>query len=75
MKQIVLNRSSIEKERRSLRVSKIFKWYEEDFGGKETLLEFFTKYRDDPDDRSFLENYAQTIRISYSDYDWSLNFV
>lgn len=58
-----------------LRVSKIFKWYQGDFGGKRGLLQFLGRYRNDPEDRIYLENRASRIHISYHPYDWSLNLV
>jgi hypothetical protein len=65
----------IEKDQKRLRVSRIFKWYKDDFGGTEDLLFFLIKYRFDPDEKDFLRRAAPGLRILYNDYDWSLNLV
>jgi hypothetical protein len=66
---------TIEKDDKELKVSRIFKWYKDDFGGTEGVLSFITKYRYDPEEKAFLENAASGVRIVYNDYDWSLNLV
>jgi hypothetical protein len=63
----------LEKESKRLRVSRIFKWYKDDFGGTEGVLSFITKHRYDPDERAFLKNALSELRVVYNDYDWSLN--
>jgi len=56
---------------RVLDLSRIFEWYEEDFGrGPDPVLEFLKRYLP-PADAAFL-TYAD-VRIRYLDYDWSLN--
>lgn len=64
---------TIEKDKKALRVSKIFEWYKDDFGGKEGLLAFLIKYRFDPEEKDFLNKAAAELRIVYNYYDWSLN--
>jgi len=66
---------TIDKDRKKLTVSRIFKWYKDDFGGTEGLLSFLIKYRFDPDDKDFLKRAGPGLRILYNDYDWSLNLV
>jgi hypothetical protein len=51
---------------RSLRLSKIFDWYEKDFGGRAALLRFLAARRPEIDP-------TRPWRISYPPYDWSLN--
>jgi hypothetical protein len=58
-----------------LRVSRIFKWYQDDFGGKEGVLSLIIKNRYDSEEKSFLQKTAADLRIVYNDYDWSLNLV
>ncbi len=65
----------IEEDKKILRVSKIFQWYKDDFGGKKGVLSFITKYRFDPEQKTFLETHESEFHISYKDYDWSLNLV
>lgn len=52
-------------------VSRIFDWYEEDFGDStEGVLEFLKKYADDAD-RAYLEKHK--VRLEHLAYDWSVN--
>jgi hypothetical protein len=54
----------------TLFVSKIFKWYKDDFPGGP--LPFFYKYTSD-DLKRKLEVHGDSVTIKYLDYDWSLN--
>jgi len=55
-----------------LRVTKIFKWYAKDFQPAGGVLEFITAYA--PDDvAARLKRQASRVRLTYVDYDWSLN--
>lgn len=54
----------------TLYVSKIFKWFKEDFTSG--VLAFFLAHASGELKRSLLAN-ADTITIKYLDYDWSLN--
>jgi hypothetical protein len=63
----------IHKKKGQLQISRIFKWYKEDFDGTEGLLRLFIRYRFDPDDRAFLEKLGRHVKIVYKPYDWSLN--
>lgn len=53
-------------------VSKIFKWFNEDFygGDDEGVLKFLKKFGDQ-DTRTYLEK--RDVDIKYQDYDWKLN--
>ncbi|MDH3956428.1 MAG: DUF547 domain-containing protein, partial [Desulfobacteraceae bacterium] len=53
-----------------LYVSRIFKWFKEDFN--EDVVGFFIKYADE-DLKKRLEIKKQAIKITYLRYDWSLN--
>ena len=64
---------TLNMDRRLLMVSKIFKWYEGDFGGKEGILSFITQYRYDREEKAFLKRFGNRLKIRYRDYDWSLN--
>lgn len=64
-------KNHLDQKDRVYNVSKIFEWYEEDFGGSsEGVLEFLKKYADEAD-RAFLEK--NKVRVSYLAYDWSVN--
>ncbi len=53
----------------ALSVSKIFEWYQDDFGGKEAAISFVTD-RLTPQQRTTLGDSPQ---VSYHDYNWTLN--
>ncbi len=63
----------IEKNRNKLRLSRIFKWYKQDFGNDEELIRFIAKYRRNIEEKEFLEKNARSISLSFNDYDWNLN--
>jgi len=58
---------------RTLRVSMIFKWYQRDFGSKDHVIRFITRYLDPGEKRAFVEKHGQKTRVRYRPYDWSLN--
>lgn len=53
----------------TIRLSKIFDWYAEDFGGEAGIRRFLARYR--PEEKLPLQN--EGCRLDYLDYDWSLN--
>jgi len=53
-----------------LYVSKIFKWFAEDFN--DDVIGFFLKYADDSL-KNQLQERKDRIKVKYLDYDWSLN--
>lgn len=57
-------------EGRTLYVSRIFKWFSEDFN--EDIVGFFLKYARG-DLKTELESNKDKIKVKYLDYDWSLN--
>ncbi len=54
-----------------LRLSKIFSWYEGDFGTLEDVLDLVGKHTRDRVLRSAIA--AQTLRVRYQPYDWRIN--
>lgn len=54
----------------TLRVSKIFDWFAEDFD--KDVIGYFLRYADDALKRALQAN-RDRIRVDYLDYDWSLN--
>lgn len=53
----------------TLYLSKIFDWYEEDFGGN--VVAFVAGYWSEPS--GLLKQKPNTIKVAYSSYDWNLN--
>ncbi len=68
-KGIAINRSA-----RSVRLSKIFDWFKEDFEAKGGVLKAIAPHLNAAD-AAWLAKNGQTATISYFDYDWSLNDV
>jgi hypothetical protein len=54
----------------TLYVSKIFKWFAQDFNKE--IVGFFSKYAKG-DLKKELESNKNKIKVKYLDYDWSLN--
>lgn len=56
-----------------LHLSRIFQWYERDFGGREGVLEFVLRYLDEGPIRERLLKQEDPPRIRFQPYDWSVN--
>ena len=56
----------------TLRLSRIFKWFAEDFEKQGGTLAMISRYLD-ADDRAWLERHAATTRREYLPYDWRVN--
>lgn len=60
--------------RRTARLSGIFKWFMEDYGdGKEDLLRYLERYAPNPEVAESLRIDAGQWKIRWKKYDWSLN--
>ena len=64
----------LDRENKTVTLSRIFKWYGEDFGSRQgeilnRLAEFIYKV----DERDFIKNHAKELKVSYQKYDWRLN--
>ena len=64
------NPSNYELSGNDFYVSRIFKWFSEDFS--EGILEFYLKFAQG-DLKSYLEANKNKIKIKFMPYDWSLN--
>lgn len=68
---------SLEPADRSITLSKIFKWYKQDFGPPEEMLPWLRQYLS-PDKQQQLvamlsDPGATNIKLVYKEYDWGLN--
>jgi hypothetical protein len=64
----------VDREKGRVSLSRIFKWYGEDFGaGQEERLRFIAPYLHHRDDGKYLEEHASTLPVTYQEYDWRLN--
>lgn len=66
-------RNSVNHEKKTVTVSKIFKWFKEDFGTKDNkvIAYVFPFMKGDSDQLETWQKYD----LEYSDYDWKLNEV
>jgi hypothetical protein len=67
--------SRLDRETKTLRLSKIMDWYHKDFdigGGKKRLLELMITYIK-PEDAEFVKANKADITIDFIDYDWASN--
>ena len=63
----------LEKEKLTINLSMIFKWYNKDFEKKhKTVLNFISKYLEEKDQIWIKEN-KEKIKINYIPYNWELN--
>ncbi len=61
----------IDRTKRRVYLSKIFKWYDDDFReGYDGVADFLTDYLP-PEDTEFV--LAENVKFHYLDYDWTLN--
>lgn len=54
-------------------MSLIFKWYKQDFGGRDGVLDFIERYHVDSAVKEFIRNERERLKIGYLFYDWNLN--
>jgi hypothetical protein len=61
-------------EERTVFLSSIFKWYKCDFGGRDqSLMDTLLTYLDEGEEKDFLKENKDRVRIRYQPYDWTLN--
>ncbi len=63
----------VEPELGRVSLSRIFSWYQGDFGGRSAVLKFILGYLREGPERDYLWENISRVRISYQKYDWSLN--
>jgi hypothetical protein len=62
-------------EKNELSVSRIFRWYLNDFGGKDQLARFIAGYITDQNKKEWLQKNQSVIKINFHPYDWKLNTI
>jgi hypothetical protein len=72
-KNFIQNDLKMDLERGEISLSRIYKWYQVDFGSKKELIGFLTKFLVDQNTRSWLEINHSALKIKYHTYDWKLN--
>lgn len=63
--------AQVDLEAGALHLSRIFDWYQDDFGGREGVLRFVSRYLQDESDGEAVR--SGELRLAYLPYDWSLN--
>ena len=65
---------TIDRNGRTVHLSRVFGWYADDFGKTPAeRLRFIAPYLYNSEDRAFLEENAENMKIAYQRYDWRLN--
>jgi hypothetical protein len=54
-------------------VSEIFRWYADDFGGRQGVIDFLVRHLPEDDRRQILLDAGGSLRLGYTPYDWGLN--
>lgn len=62
----------VDREARTLQLSKIFDWFEDDFEKSGGVVAFVARYAR-VEDRPWLAREGPNARLRYLDYDWTLN--
>lgn len=60
-------------DQRVISISRIFRWYQDDFGGEPGIHSFLMKYINDQDSRYWMSGNQPSIQFQYHPYDWGLN--
>jgi GH15 family glucan-1,4-alpha-glucosidase len=64
----------LDKKHNHVSLSRVFKWYGNDFGKTQAeRLMFIAQYVYDEGEKQFLIENAKQIKVDYQDYDWRLN--
>jgi len=65
----------IDRERKRVHLSAIFKWYAGDFGGKQGVSDFLIAHLGSDLKKDWLETHRGVIEFKYKAYDWGLNSI
>lgn len=66
-------RNVFDTKEKELRVSKIFDWFKDDFGGKDGVFDFLKKHA--PAEQAAFLATLKAKDVDFTDYDWTLNDV
>ncbi len=72
MADVSKNRIAVDKKN-TIYLSKIFDWYQEDFGENKTeVINYVMQFYSDDQKRRLVPSEGE-IKVIYTDYDWNLN--
>ena len=57
----------------AIRISRIFKWFSGDFGGRKGVIAFIVKYLPEGELKVWLKANGENASLKYKPYDWGLN--
>jgi hypothetical protein len=63
----------VDKDRKTVSISSIFRWYQVDFGGKGGIIDFLLSHIVEPANQKWLEENRTTAWLNFHPYDWRLN--
>ena len=63
----------VRPESNEVSLSKIFRWYQADFGGHDGVVEFLINNLPNDSRRDFLRTFGVNVRLVYEPYNWDLN--
>ncbi|RLD05209.1 MAG: DUF547 domain-containing protein [Chloroflexota bacterium] len=67
------NDLSVNLDRKVITISRIFSWYQNDFGRKKGVISLLERYIQEKNIKLWLSENQTSIRIQYHPYDWGLN--
>ena len=67
------NGVDVQKSTMTIRLSKIFQWYERDFGSSRKEILFYLASFTDEDTERWIRMHADALKITYMPYNWNLN--
>lgn len=63
----------LDRKDRTLTLSRIFQWFQGDFGGRAGVIDFVTTHWPDEAAVAWLAAHREGVRLAFDPYDWSLN--
>lgn len=72
-RNFLANEVQLLPDRNELRLSRLFQWYQGDFGGRDGLIQFLSHHHPEAETRQRLAEQGQRPRLVYLPYDWGLN--
>lgn len=66
---------AVDRERRTVHLSPIFRWFACDFGGRRGVVAFLLQHLPVGERREWLATHRDRLSLAYQPYDWGLNAV
>lgn len=72
-RHFVRSTTNIDKERNTIHLSSLFRWFQSDFGGREGVIAFLIAHLQDGEQVDWISARKDAVRLRYAPYDWRLN--